>query len=161
MSDTGTDRHYYQIRTELVAYARKLGMCDQEAEDKVHAALLKAWDKKGVLGTLELGLPYLKTMVKNLWIDAKRGDRKDLWPDEEFVHQEPTCQENGDELLDLLEMALEKHKYGYIILEMEKRKLRSIKELAPYVNQKKEKLYKRYQKLVRDLKKEFVREKGL
>lgn len=133
-------------------------MGPHDAEDMVHAILLKTWERVDIATPLELGLPYLKVMIKNLWIDGKRGNRTDLWPDEEFLHLEKEIREEGKELLGRLELALEKHRYGYIILEMEKRGLRRIKELAPFVNEKKGKLYKRYQKLVRDLRAELLEE---
>lgn len=133
-------------------------MGSHDAEDIVHSVLLKAWEREDIATPLELSTPYLKVMVKNLWIDGKRGDRTDLWPEEEFVHSEKAVREEEKELLDRLELALEKHKYGYIILEMEKRGLRRVKELAPFANEKKGKLYKRYQKLVKDLRAELLEE---
>lgn len=136
-------------------------MKDPEAEDTVHATLLKAWERKGILQVLEMDLPYLKVMLKNLWLDGKRADRKEEAWEESPIPSEPSEDEEGKERLAALEQALKKHKYGYIVLQMEERRLRSIKELAPYVNEKKEKLYKRYQKLMKDLKAEFSKGRGV
>ncbi len=160
LSNRGKDCHYGQLREELVGYAKKLGMGEHDAEDKVHSVLVKAWDTWGVRGAIELSLPYLKVMLKNLWLDGKRITKKEENWEESSLHAEPSEDEEGKEELAALEQALKKHKYGYIVLQMEERRLRSIKELAPYVNQKKEKLYKRYQKLLKDLKREFSPERG-
>ncbi len=160
LSNKGKDRHYGHLREELVVYARKLGMSEYDAEDQVHSVLVKAWETWGVREAIDLSLPYLKVMLKNLWLDGKRVTRKEEIWEENSLPSIARTEEEGQEKLTALEHALKKHKYGYIVLKMEERRLQSIKELAPYVNQKKEKLYKRYQKLLKDLKAEFSQERG-
>ncbi|MFB6258473.1 MAG: hypothetical protein ABEH38_07250 [Flavobacteriales bacterium] len=160
MLESETNRRCHQIRKELIAFAKSLGMEANEAEDQVHSALLRILEQEGERFPTRLNPAYLKVMVKNLWLDRKRADKTEKRPNEAFVRFTETIRSQEEELLLGLEEALKEHKYGYIILEMEKRNIRTIKQLAPYVNQKKEKLYNRYQKLVRDLKTRYSLERG-
>lgn len=144
---------FKNLRHQLMTYAFSLGCQKENASDIVHDVLLKAF-QKGFLETEEkIQLPYMKKMVKNHFIDQKRS-RLTLFGCTEILRiadDLPAEQEEKD-IHYKIEGFLENHRYGYIIFEMERRNIKHVKDLAPYTNEKANKLYNRYQKLVKDLK---------
>jgi hypothetical protein len=142
------------IRQELIEYLVRLGAPYDEAKDITQYVLLKAYEKQFEQIGSKPFMPYLKRMAKNRFIDNRRS-RLTLIEDAEIMKMADFLPEEREDkaLLENLSDALERHKYGYIIHEMEKRGVKKIKELAPYTNEKAETLYKRYQKLVKDLEK--------
>ena len=150
------------LRHQLMRYALTLGMQKEDASDIVQNILLKAL-QKGFLETEEqIHLPYFKKMIKNNFIDQKRT-RLTLYDDPQIscLSDDFTDEQEENALHKETESFLENHKYGYIIFEMEKRNIKHIKYLAPYTNEKAETLYKRYQKLVKDLEEILCRDGGM
>lgn len=144
------------LRKQLVTYARGLGCSADEATDVVQDVMLKAIEKELVEYRNTGNLPYLKTMVKNRFIDLRRQKLTVL--EDANIMQKVDYQpdERKDKaLLEEIGNLIDNHKYGYIIHEMQKRGVHKIKNLAPYTNEKAQTLYKRYQKLVKDLKKQL------
>ena len=136
------------IRKNLVNHALAIGCKPNEAEDVVDEVMLKVLSGK----VNSITLPYLKTMVRNQWIDWKRGCSKLVEePDFEALAECLADKSETDPRIERVRSFLERHPYGYIVLEMERRDLKRLKDLAPYTNEKADKLYKRYQKLLKDL----------
>ena len=145
------------LRSVLLDYAISLGCSKGEAADIVHDCILKAFEKRILETSESTRLPYLRKMVKNRFIDEQRS-RLTLMEDTEILRVSdytPEKDEDYKALLAEIGKFLEKHKYGYIIYEKERRGVKSIKDLAPYTNEKPDKLYKRYQKLLKDLEAYF------
>lgn len=150
------DGNLHKHRLILVRYAMYLGYCLEEAEDITHQVLLKALEKGMLEEPENVNLPYLKKMVKNRFLDERKFKQR-FSDDPDFLQMAEYLPDDNEDksILEAVRSQLEHQKYGYIILEMEKRNIKKVKDLAPYTNEKKDKLYKRYQKLLKDLKNQF------
>lgn len=153
---------FERIREDLIGYLVQKGAAKDEAEDITQHVLLKAYEKQFEQTGSRPFMPYLKRMAKNRFIDNRRC-QPILMEDAEIMKiADFLSDSNEDEaLLEKVSDCLEGHKYGYIIYEMKKRNVKKIKELAPYTNEKAETLYKRYQRLIKDLKEELKRGGGM
>lgn len=145
----------------MINYARGLSCSADEAADLVQDVMLKAIEKEFLESSNTCKLPYLKTVVKNRFIDQLR-QKMTLLEDTNIVQKAnyQSDEQQDKALLEQVGELIDKHKYGYIIHEMQKREVHKIKDLAPYTNEKAQTLYKRYQKVVKDLKTEIKRMGG-
>lgn len=143
------------IRKKLIAYLMALGCSQANAEDLIHDVLIKAFEKERTENLRSINYLYLKRMAKNQWLNQKKAwskfnEKVNAWDMGDNIPDQ--VEELNDDLVERMHYFIDKHKFGYIVREMEKRELKHVKYLAPQLNEKAEKLYKRYQKLVRDLK---------
>ncbi len=154
---------FERIREDLIGYLVQKGAAKDEAEDITQHVLLKAYEKQfKQIGSVTFR-PYLRRMAKNHFIDNRRRWQPTLMEDAEIMKMADFLPDSIEDkaLLKKVSDCLEGHKYGYIIYEMKKRNLKKIKELAPYTNEKAKTLYKRYQRLIKDLKEELKKGGGM